>query len=133
MNLSAIIDVSAVTLGLFSGVFFCAGALHIKDLTIEVIATSFYYSGMALAEELVKQKSEFIFGAALLFLSFLVQVVGKFLPPEAASTVVASSQLYGAALGFGGPTIALLLIYIPYRLHRTKSVRDLMAAVEGKV
>lgn len=133
MNLSAIIELSAATLGLFSGAFFCAGVLHIKDSTIEVIATSFYDSGMVMAEELVKQKSEFIFGAALLFLSFLVQVAGKLLPQEVASTVVVSSPLYGAALGFGGPTIALLLIYIPYRRHRTKSVRNLMAVVEGKV
>lgn len=133
MNLSDIIELSSSALGLFSSAFFCVGVLHIKDSTIDVIATSFYYSGMALAEELVKQKSEFIFGATLLFLSFMVQVAAKFLPQELASTVVVSSQLYGAALGFGGPTIVLMLIYIPYRRHRTKSVRNLMAAVEGKV
>lgn len=133
MTLATVIELSAAALGLFSGVFFCVGVLHVKDSTLEIIATSFYDSGFTLAKELVQQKSEFIFGASLLFLSFLVQVVGKFLPPDAASTVAASSLLYGAALGFGGPTIALLLIYIPYRLHRTKSVRNLMEAVKGKV
>lgn len=107
--------------------------LHIKNSTIESIATSFYDSGLTIAKELVQQKTEFIFGSALLFLSFFVQMVGKFLPPEVSATIVASSPLYGAALGLGGPTIILLLIYIPYRLQRTKSVRSLMAAVEGKV
>lgn len=133
MNLATVIDLSASTFGLFSGVFFCVGVLHVKDSTLETIATSMWGEGITIATELAQQKSEFIFGAALLFLSFLVQVAGKFLSPEVAATVVASSPLFGAALGFGGPTIVLSLVYIPYRRHRTKSVRNLMAAVEGKI
>lgn len=133
MTLATIIELSASTLGLFSGVFFCVGVLHIKDSTIEIIATSFYDSGIAVAKELVQQKTEFIFGAVLLFLSFLAQVVGKFLPPTVGSTVLVSEPLYGGALGFGGPAIVLLLFYIPYRLHRIRSIRILMAAVERKV
>ena len=133
MSLSSIIDLSGATLGLFSGVFFCIGMLHIKNSTIENIATSFYGSGFTLANELVQQKSEFIFGAILLFLSFFVQVIGKFIPHDMAATVVAPSHLEGAALGFGGPTIVLLLIYISYRLHRTKVLGDFLAAVKDKV
>ena len=79
------------------------------------------------------KKTEFIFDAGLLFLSFLIQVVGKILPPETVSAVTTSLQLYGAALGFGGPTLALVLLYIPYRLHRRKAVRDFEQAVKGKV
>lgn len=89
--------------------------------------------GIVIATELAQQKSEFIFGATLLFLSFLVQVAGKFIPTEIAVTVVTSSPLWGLALGFAGPTIVLLLCYIPFRRHRIKSVRNLLAAVEGKV
>jgi hypothetical protein len=133
MNLATVIELSAAALGLYSGVFFCVGVLHVKDSTLETIATSMWGKGITIATELARQKSEFIFGASLLFLSFLVQVAGKFLSPEVAATVVASSPLRGAALGFAGPTIVLLLFYIPFRRHRTKSVRNLMAAVEGKV
>lgn len=133
MNFATVIDIAAPTLGLFSGAFFCVGVLHVKDSTIETIATAFYDSGLTVARELVQQKTEFIFGAAFLFLSFLVQMVGKFLPHEAASAVTVSEPLYGAALGFGGPTAVVLLSYIPYRLHRANSVRNLMAAVSGKI
>lgn len=133
MNLAAVIELSASMLGLYSGVFFCAGVLDVKNSTIEIIATSFYGSGFTLAKELVQQKSDFIFGAGFLFLSFLAQVVGKLLSPEVGATVVASSQWFGVAIGFGGPTIVLLLIYIPHRLHRAKSERNLNAAVDGKV
>jgi hypothetical protein len=88
--------------------------------------------GITIATELAQQKSEFIFGAFLLFLSFLVQVVGKFLPPDVAASIISSSSLYGAALGFVGPTILLLLLYIPFRRHRSRSVRDLIESVEVK-
>ncbi len=133
MNLATVIDISAAVLGLFSGVFFCVGVLYVKDSTLETIATSMWGKGVIIATELAQQKSEFIFGAALLFLSFFVQVVGKFLSPEIGSTAVASSQLIGAALGFCGPTMVLLLIYIPFRRYRTKAVSNLLAAIEGKV
>jgi hypothetical protein len=133
MNLSAIIELSAAAFGLYSGVFFCVGVLHVKDSTLEIIAVSVWEKGITIATELAQQRSDFIFGAALLFLSFLLQIVVKLLSQEAASIVVAQSQPYGVALGFGVPTIVLLLLYIPYRHHRRRSVRNLMAAVKGKL
>lgn len=133
MNLATVIELSAAALGLFSGVFFCVGVLHIKDSTIEVIATSFYGSGHAVAKELAQQKAEFIFGATFLFLSFFVQVVGKSLPPDVALSVVTTSTLSGVGVGLGAPGVLLALLYIPYRLHCERTAKKLAAAVEGKV
>lgn len=133
MNLIAIIELCSSALGLFIGAFFCVGVLHVNDATLEKIAVSMWEKGITIATELALQRSDFIFGAILLFLSFLVQIAGKFLPQDVAATLVVSAPLYGVALGFGAPTIVLLLFYIPYRHHRRKSVRNLMAAVEGKL
>lgn len=133
MDIITVIDISAATFGLFSGLFFCVGVLHVKQATLETIATSFYGAGFTLARELVQQKSEFIFGASLLFLSFLVQVGGKFLSANVAHISATSSSLYGAALGLGVPTITLLLIYIPYRLHRKKALSVFMEAINDKI
>ncbi|MBT3067872.1 hypothetical protein [Rhodoferax sp. U11-2br] len=133
MNLATVIELSSAALGLFSGVFFCVGVLHIKDSTIEVIATSHFGSGHAVAKELAQQKAEFIFGAAFLFLSFFVQVVGKCLPSDVALFVVATTTLSGVGVGLGVPGVLLALLYIPYRLHCENTAKKLATAVEGKV
>jgi hypothetical protein len=133
MNLTTVLDLMAAVLGLFSGAFFCVGVLHVKKSTLVSIATLMWGSDTIVATEFAQQRSDFIFGAVLLFLSFLVQVVSKLLPPEVSGYVVAASPLSGAVLSFGMPTIVLCASYIPWRLHRKKSVRNLMAAIEGKV
>ena len=133
MSLATVLDLIAAVLGLFSGAFFCIGVLHVKKSTLVSIATLMWGADTIVATELAQQRSDFIFGSALLFLSFLVQVVSKFLPPEVSGHVVAASQLSGAVLSFSVPTIVLCLSYIPWRLHRRKSVRSLVAAIEGKV
>jgi hypothetical protein len=82
------------TVGLFSAV----GVLHVKDTTLQTIATSMWGEGLTIATELAQQKSDFILGALLLFFSFLVQVVSKLVPQEIASLAVAPSQLSGVVL-----------------------------------
>lgn len=133
MTLAIALDLAAAFFGLASGLFFAVGVLHVKDETLYTIATSMWGKGLTIATELAQQKSDFIFGALLLFFSFLVQVVSKFLPQEIASLAVAPSQLSGVALSFGVPAIALCTIYIPWRLHRRKSVLQLIQSTQGQL
>lgn len=133
MNLATVIELSAATLGLFSGVFFCVGVLHVKDSTLETIATSMWGKGDAIAKELALQRVDFIFGASLLFLSFLVQVVGKCLPSDVALSVVATSTLGGVAVGAGVSTALLSILWPQWRASRAQAARRLAAATEGKL
>jgi hypothetical protein len=115
------------------GLFFAVGVLHVKDTTLQTIATSMWGKGLTVATELAQQKSDFILGALLLFFSFLVQVVSKLVPQEIASLAVAPSQLSGVVLSFGVPTIVLRAFYIPWHLHRRKSVRQLIQSIQGQL
>jgi len=133
MSFATALDLAAAFIGLASGMFFCVGVLHVKDSTLEIIATSMWGKGVTIATELAQQKSDFIFGAALLFLSFLVQVVSRLLAPETAAILVASSQLSGVALSLGVPTAVLCVFYIPWRQHRKRSAANIAALAEGKV
>ena len=133
MNLAAVIDLAAASLGLFSGVFFCVGVLHVKDSTLETIAASFWGKGEAIAKELALQRVDFIFGAALLFLSFLVQLVGKCLPSTVALSVVTTSTLNGAAVGVGGPIALLAPLVLFWRAGRVKATRTLASQTQGKL
>jgi hypothetical protein len=133
MNLATVIDLSAAAFGLFSGVFFCIGVLHVKDSTLETIAISMWGKGETIARELALQKVDFIFGASLLFLSFLFQVFVKFLPLDLALSVVATSTLCGGVAGLGGPVILLVLLYLPHRFLRDKAIQRIaLLAQENK-
>jgi len=133
MNFATALDLAASFFGLASGLFFAVGVLHVKDTTLQTIATSMWGKGLTIATELAQQKSDFIFGALLLIFSFFVQVVAKFLPREIASLAVAPSKLSGVALSFGVPAIVLCVLYIPWRLHRKKSVRQLIQSTQGQL
>lgn len=132
MNLATVIELSSAALGLFSGVFFCVGVLHVKDSTLKTIATSMWESKPTIARELALQKVDFIFGAYLLFLSFLVQVAGKCLPSNVALSVVVSSTATGVAVGLVGPVVLLSLLWFLWRAGRVKAARTLAAAVQEK-
>lgn len=133
MSLATVIELSAAALGLFSGVFFCVGVLHVKDSTLETIATSFWGKGEVIAKELALQRVDFIFGAVLLFLSFLVQGAAKLLPSTVALSVVTTSAWSGAAVALSGPLVLLAVLWFLWRAGRVRAARTLAAAVEGKL
>jgi hypothetical protein len=113
--------------------FFCLGVLKIEDGTLETIATSMWGKGLTISKELALQKVDFQFGASFLILSFLVQLVGKCLPPEVAPLLVTSSIPYGVALGLGMPLVTVGVLLIPYCQLRTRVIKRLSEAVAGKV
>ncbi|MCK6407107.1 MAG: hypothetical protein L6Q60_13990 [Rhodocyclaceae bacterium] len=65
MNLATTLDLAAAFLGLASGVFFFVGVLHVKDATLQTIATSMWGKGETIATELAQQKTDFIFGVLI--------------------------------------------------------------------
>lgn len=133
MSLTTVIDVSAATLGFCASMFFCFGVLKVEDGTLQTIATSMWGKGLAISKELALQKVDFQFGASFLTLSFLVQFIGKCLPPEVALSVVTSSTSYGVAIGLGVPLATVGVLLVPYCQLRTRVIRRLSEAVVGKI
>lgn len=132
MNLINIFELAAAAFGLFSGVFFCVGVLHVKDATLEKIAVSMWGKGQTIAVELAQQKSEFIVGAMFLFTSFFLQIGTKLIPSEWANMSVAGSISDGVLIGIGVPTVVLLITYLPFRQYQRSSVKRLLANVTDK-
>ena len=133
MNLATVIDLVASALGLFAGAFFCVGVLHVKDSTLETIATSMWGKGEAIAKELALQRVDFIFGAVLLVLSFLVQGGGKLLPSSVALSAVTTSTWSGVAVAVGVPLAFLSPLVLLWRAGRVKAAKTLAAATQGKL
>jgi len=133
MNLSTIIEISGATLGFFSAVFFSVGVLHVKESTLIDIATLMWEDGATIAKELTLQKVDFIFGAILLVLSFLVQIFGKCLSPAISHSVVINSIFHGIAFGLIGPVVLVLFLYLPYCILRSSSVRRLSSKIKEKL
>ncbi|WP_157256630.1 hypothetical protein [Methyloversatilis discipulorum] len=133
MNVAVAIELFAASLGLFSSAFFCVGVLHLKDSTLESIATRMWGKGELIAVELAQQKSDFVFGALLLFSAFTAQFVARLGPPEMSSHRVADSVVVGALGAFGLAGLFVLLLYFPYRRHRRIAVDRLNRSTEGKL
>ena len=133
MNVAVAIELFAASLGLFSSAFFCVGVLHLKDATLESIATSMWGKGELIAVELAQQKSDFVFGALLLFLAFTAQFVTRLGSSAMLSRSVADSVTAGALGAFGLAGVFVLLLYFPYCRHRRAAVERLKRSIEGKL
>ena len=132
MNLATILDLSASCLGLFSALFFCVGVLHLKPERADEIATKMWGKGFAISEEMLSQKSDFIVGAFLLLLSFMVQFVVKAFP-DLFSRSVAQDQLNGVAISVAG-AIAITFVARILNLHLGKVfLRQVQERTKGKL
>ena len=133
MSISTIIDISGATLGLISALFFSIGVLRLKNTTVEIIATSFYGSGYEIAKELMQQKSEFIFGALFLVLSFSFQLFAKFVSPTVFLSFATNSTIWGACVGVTLPLLLLFMVYPFYSIYKIKVLEKFEKSVEGKI
>jgi uncharacterized membrane protein (DUF485 family) len=133
MSLSTIIDISGATLGLISALFFSIGVLRLKNTTVEIIATSFYGSGYEMAKELMQQKSEFIFGALFLVLSFSFQLFAKFVSPAVYLSFAPNSTVCGAGIGVALPLLLLVMVYPFYSTYKTKVLEKFENLIKGKI
>ena len=132
MNLATALDIIASCLGLFSALFFSIGILHLKPERADDIATKMWGSGLAISEEMLSQKSDFIVGAFLLLLSFLVQFFIKAFPDLFAQSV-AQNQLHGVAVSVAIATaIAFVSRIANLRLGRV-FLRQLQARTKEKL
>lgn len=97
MSFATSLDIIASWLGLFAALFFSIGVLHFDPARAEAIATKMWGRGLAISEEMLSQKADFIVGAFLLVLSFFVQFTIKAFPgllEQSATT----SHLNGVAI-----------------------------------
>lgn len=131
MNLSTLLDLWGLVLGLFSAWMFCFSAITVKKESLSIIAFSQWEKGSENAKGLAEQKVDFIFGAILLALSFILQIPGK-IWPGCSSIVAASSPQYGAALGFAAPAVVLLLLYIPWHRYRRQAAKSIEEEAKTK-
>jgi len=132
MSLAAILDLAASCLGFFSALFFCIGILHFTPARAEEIATKMWGQGNAIAEEMLRQKSDFIVGAFLLLLSFLVQFVVKAFPAFL-SQVFVQEQLHGVAISAAIALVLVVVARIANLLLGKVFLRQLQARTEGKL
>lgn len=131
MSIAATLDLGAAILGLFSALFFCIGVLHFKTGRAEEIATLMWGSDFAIAEELVLQKADFIAGAVLLLLSFLVQVMLK-IAPGSFSDQLFDGQMIGATVSAACATAIVLVVRMANLHLRRVFLRQLQERTEGK-
>ncbi len=132
MSLSAVLDLAASCLGLFSALFFCIGILHFNSGRAEGFATKMWGKGLAIAEEILQQKSDFIVGAVLLLLSFFVQFVVKAFP-AVLSQVVVQEQLHGVAISIAIASALAIVARTANRLLGKVFLRQLQERTAGKL
>lgn len=118
MSYSVALELIAICWGLGSAVFFSVGVLTIRKDSLKIISSSAWRSGEQIAVELAQQKVDFLFGATLLFLSFLLQLVVKLwaLPVLGAFT---QDYWLGAVLCVAGAFLTILCC-IPFQLKRRR-------------
>ncbi len=132
MSVAAVLDLAASCLGLFSALFFCIGILHLNPDRTEEIATRMWGKGQAIAEEMLLQKSDFIVGAVLLLLSFLVQFIVKAFPAFLSQPAM-QEQLHGVAISIAiASAIAAVARAANRRLGKV-FLRQLQERTAGKV
>lgn len=132
MSLAAILDLAASCLGFFSALFFCIGILHFTPSRAEEIATKMWGKGKAIADEMLLQKSDFIIGAFLLLLSFLVQFIVKAFP-SFLSQIFVQEQLHGVAISVAIASVLVVVARIANLLLGKVFLRQLQTRTEGKL
>ncbi len=132
MELSAILDLTASCLGLFSGLFFCVGIFHFRIERAEKIAALNWGKGLAIAEEMLLQKSEFIAGTFLLLLSFLVQFVIKAFPFGFSQTIT-TEHLSGVAVSVAIASAFAIAARVANQALGRVFLKQLHARTEGKL
>lgn len=88
--------------------------------------------GKSIAEEMLIQKSDFIVGAFLMLLSFLVQFVVKAFPSWL-SQVFVQEQLHGVAMSLAIALTLLVAARIANLLLGKAFLRQLQTRAEGKM
>ena len=132
MSLATIIELAALLLGLFSALFFCIGILHLKPDRVEEIATRMWGKGVAIAEEMITQKSDFIAGAFLLVLSFFMQFIVKAIP-EPFAQVAVQNATHGAVVSVAIATAITLCVRIANHHLRKVFLRQVQQRIQGKI
>lgn len=133
MSFNAVLDLFATCLGFFSALFFCVGILHFDLDRAEEIATKMWEADLAVSEEMVLQKADFVAGACLLLLSFMVQVMLKLSPSSTFSSDLTDEWWNGAAISLAGATSFAFFVRIASLRLGKVFLQRLRARTEGKL
>ena len=131
MSLSLFLDVAAALSGLYSGIFFCVGTLHVKNSALESLAVTYWTKGAIMATQLAEQKVDFLFGAGWLIASFFLQLLAE-VWPSVDLIIVASSLHIGLALSLSLPTVIVFLTYFSWRRLRKRGADRIATIVKEK-
>lgn len=132
MTLAVSLDIMSSWLGLFSALFFCVGILHFDPSKAEQIATKMWGRGMAISEEMLVQKADFIVGAILLVLSFSIQFTIKAFPSFFELSVT-PSHITGVVFAVAASTtVAIVSRIVGFHLGKL-FLRQLQKQTAGKL
>ena len=132
MNIATNLDIIASCLGFFSALFFSIGVLHFKPSRADEIATKMWNKGLAISEEMLSQKADFIVGAFLLVLSFLLQFVLKVFPESFAQTA-APNHTQGVVIAVAVSVAIATVCRIVGSLLGKGFLRQLQTSTKGKL
>jgi hypothetical protein len=117
------LQIVAATSGLIAGVFFCVGAVQVKQKTLECLAITFWGPGRIVATQLAEQKVDYCFGAGWFIFSFVAQLTSIVFQPSA------PTDIHALLLGGSFPVALLVLSYFPWRVLRRRSAKSIDSVV----
>ncbi len=99
MTLATFLNLLAAGAGALSASFFALGTLQLNAKTIFEIAATYWDVNKHLASSISAQRAEYIVGAALLLLTFLLQIAANLTPPDVQPLSLQSQPI---AIGLAG-------------------------------
>ena len=82
MPLSTFLNLLGAGAGTLSAAFFALGTLQLNEKSILEIAGTYWDFNKHLAASISAQRAEYIIGAGLLLLTFILQIAANLTPPE---------------------------------------------------
>lgn len=135
MSLSLYLNVLGLCVGFMSAVFFSAGALAMTPDKIQRIATSYWDTNQHWGDSLVDQRADYVMGAALLLISFSLQLAGNVVPATITPAILqpigcASSQIIVAIAVLLASSIALRNLISNKTKVQVREIQDAVLAAE---
>lgn len=80
MTIGAFFSLLAAAIGTLSAVYFAIGTLRLNDRAIFEISSMYWDYNKNLASSIASQRAEYMVGAGLLLMTFVIQLAGALLP-----------------------------------------------------
>ena len=107
MLLSTFLNILGACIGFISALFFAFGALMMTAEKINIIAATYWDANRHWGDSIAEQRADYIAGALLLLLSFLLQLLANLVPSGAQPSLL---QPFGCAIAEIVAVAAFLLV-----------------------